>query len=98
MLNAYMYPLGDDPVPNLLVDNDSDGPWVDVEHCSSPAMIVLVRHAFVDGTVNDNVHDVSDLVSCQGLRDVDGAMLLEALLEFISGFTLKTVAVGHGFN
>jgi hypothetical protein len=58
-------------------------------------VIVLVGHALVDGTVDHDVHDIADLVGSQRFRDVDGAVLLEPLSEFVSGLSLVSVTVSH---
>ena len=62
MLDANVDPLGDDPVSDLFVDDDSNGTRVDVEDGSSAAVVVLVRHTLVDGSIDNDVDDVSDLV------------------------------------
>lgn len=96
MLNADMDALGNDSVADLFVNNHADRSWVDVEDSASPSMVILVGHPFVYGSINYDVDDVADLVSCQCLGNMYGAVLLETLLEFISGLALQTVAVGHG--
>ena len=65
MFNSYVESLGDDSVSDLLVDDDSERSWVDVEDCSGSAVIELVWHTFVDGTIDDDVNDISDFVSCE---------------------------------
>lgn len=95
MLNSDVDALGDDAVANLFVDDDSDGSGVDVEDASGTSVIVLVGHALVDGSVDSNVNDVSDLVAGEGLGDVDSSMLLESLSELVSGSAFVSVAVGH---
>lgn len=87
--------LGDDSVANLFVDDDSNGSGVDVEDASSPAVVVLVGHALVDGTVDNNIDDISDLVGSEGLGDVNGSVLLESLSELMSGSPLVPVAASH---
>lgn len=95
MLNTDVDALGDDALTDLLVDDDSDGAGIDVEDGSGAAVVELVGHALVDGTVDDDVHDIADLVGGQRLGDMDGAVLFEALSEFVSGLALVAVAVGH---
>ena len=95
MLDANVDPLGDDPVSDLLVDDHSNGTRVDVEDGSSAAVVVLVRHTLVDGSIDNDVDDVSDLVGSECIGNVDGSVLLEALSELVSGFALVAVAVGH---
>lgn len=62
MLDTDVDALGDDSLAHLLVDDHSDGSGIDVENASSAAMVVLVGHTFVDSPVNDDIHDISDLV------------------------------------
>ena len=61
MLDSDMYPFGDDPLPDLLVNYDSDGAGVDVEDGSGVSVVILEGHALVDGTIDHNVDDVSVL-------------------------------------
>ena len=98
MLDPDVNALGDDSVPDLLVDDNSDGPGVDVEDAAGPAVVVLVGHALVDGPVDDDINNISDFVGGEGLGDVDGSVLLEALSELVSGSSLVSVAVGHGYG
>ena len=98
MLNSDVDAFGDDSVPDLFVDDDSDGSGVDVEDSARSAVVVLVGHAFVDAAVDDDIDDVTDLVACQGFGDVDGAVLFEAFSEFVAGLALVAVAVGHVIN
>ena len=95
MLDSNMDALGDDPLPNLLVDDDSDGSGVDVEDGASAAVVVLVGHTLVDGAVDDDINDVPDLEAGEGVGDVDGTVLLEALSELVSGSSLVAVTVSH---
>ena len=95
MLDSDVDALGDDSVSDLLVDDNSNGAGVDVEDGSSAAVIVFVRHALVDGSVDNDVNDVAHLVAGQSLGNVDGAVLLEPFSEFVSGSALVSVAVGH---
>ena len=95
MLDSNMDALGDDPLPDLLVDDDSDGSGVDIEDGAGAAVVVLVRHALVDGSIDDDVNDVSDLEAGQRVGDVDGSVLLESLSEFVSCSSLVSVTVGH---
>lgn len=85
MFNADVDAFGDETVANLFVDDDSDGAGVDVEDASGAAMVVLVGHALVDGSIDNDVNNVSDPVGSQGLGDVDGSVLFEPLSELVSG-------------
>ena len=85
MLDSDVDALGDDSLSDLLVDDDSDGPRVDVEDGAGSAMVIFIGHALVDRAVDNNVNDVTDLVSCKGSRDVNGSVLLESLSELMPG-------------
>jgi hypothetical protein len=96
VFNANVDSLGDDALPDLLVDNDSDGPGVDVEDSSSSSVVVLVWHTLMDGTIDYNINNISDFVGSKGLGDMDCSVLLESFFEFVSGSALVSVAVSHG--
>lgn len=83
--------FGDDAIADLLVDDDTDGSGVDIEDGSSAPMIVFVRHALVNGSINCNVNDISDLVGSERFGDVNGSVLLEPFSELVSGSTLVPV-------
>ena len=95
MLDSDMNAFRDDPVPDLLVDNDADGPVVHVENAASPAVVVFVGHALVDGPIDHNIHDIANLVGGKGSGDVNGSVLLESLSELVSGSSSLPVAVSH---
>ena len=95
MLDSDMDSLGDDSVSDLLVDNDSDGSGVDVEDSTGAAVVVFIGHTLVDGSIDHDVDDISDLVGGQGLRDVHCSVCSESLSEFVSGSSLVSVAVSH---
>ena len=50
-------------VTDTLVDNQTESTGTDVVNDGSAAMVELVRHTLVDGTVSLNVDQVSNLVS-----------------------------------
>ena len=52
----------------------------------------------MDGSVDDDINNISNFVGGEGLGDVDGSMLLEALSKLVSSPSLVTVAVGHGYG
>ena len=95
VLDADVDALGDDALADLLVDDDSDGSGVDVEDGAGAAVVVLVGHSLVDGAVDDDINDVSDLEAGERVGDVDGSVLLEPLSELVSGSSLVSVTVGH---
>ena len=95
MFDSDVNSFGDDSVSDLFVDDDSDGSGVDVEDSAGSAVVVLVGHAFVDGSVNNYVNDITDFVGGECFGDVDGSMLFESFSEFMSGSSFVSVAVGH---
>lgn len=87
--------LGDNSLPDLLINNNSDGSRIDVENCSSSAVVVFVRHTLMDGTIDDNVNDIPDFVDGQGSRDVDSSVLLKTFSELMSCASSLTVTMSH---
>jgi hypothetical protein len=87
----------DDSISDLLVDNDSDCSGVDVEDCSGSTVIVLVWHSLVNGTINDDVDDITILISGECLCDMDGSVLFESFSELVSSSSFISVAVSHGY-
>ena len=96
MFDSHVNTLGDDSVSDLFVDYDSDSSRVDVEDAAGSSVVVFVGHAFVDGSVDDDVNDVSDFVGAEGFADVDGTNLSESFSKFVSGSAFISIAVGHG--
>lgn len=95
MFNSDVEPFGDDSVSNLFVDNDSQSSGVDVEDCTGSAVIVLVGHGFVDGTIDNNIDNITDFVGSEVLGHSDSSVASESLLEFVSGSSFISVAVSH---
>lgn len=95
MFHSDVDSFGDDSLSDLLVYNNSDGPGVNVEDGTCAAMIVFVGHTLMDGSVDDNINDISDFVGGEGLGDVNGAVLFESLFELVSGSAFVSVAVSH---
>lgn len=96
MLDSDVKSFGDDSVPDLFVNDDTQSPGVDVEYCTSSTVIVLVWHALVNGTVNDDIDNISDFVCCEVFGHSDGSVASESLLELVSGSSLISVTMGHG--
>ena len=95
MFDSHVNTLGDDSVSDLFVDYDSDSSRVDVEDAAGSSVVVFVGHAFVDGSVDDDVHYVADLIGGECFGDVDSSVLFESLSELVSGSAFETVAVCH---
>ena len=88
----------DDSVSDLLVDDDSNGSGVDVEDSSSSAVVVLVGHTFMNGSIDNNVNDISNFVGGESLSDVNGSMLFKSFSEFMSSSSFISIAVSHGYG
>ena len=54
--------LSDDPAVDLLVHHHTDGSLVHVEHHAGSAVVVLERHALVNGRVDLDVDIVTSLL------------------------------------
>ena len=90
-----MKSLGDDSVSDLLVDNNSEGSGVNVEDSTSSAVIVLVWHGLVDSTIDNDVNNITNLVSGEVLGHTNSTVVSESFLEFVSGSSFISVAVSH---
>ena len=95
MFDSDVNSFGDDSVSDLFVDDDSDGSGVDVEDSAGSAVVALVGHAFVDGSVDDYVNDITDFVGGESFGDVDRSFVLEPFLEFVSGSSSLAVTMSH---
>ena len=95
MFNSNVNPLWDDSVSNLLIYDDSDCSGVDVENSASSAVVEFIGHTFVDGSIDDDVDDVSDFIGGQSSGDVNSTALSESFSKFISSSSSVSVAMGH---
>jgi hypothetical protein len=96
VLDSDVDAFRDDPLADLLVDDDADGAGVDVEDAAGSAVVEFVGHALVDGAIDNDIDDVTNSVGGEGFSDVDSTLLSEAFSEFMSGSSPLAVAVGHG--
>ncbi len=69
----------------LLIDHNADGALRDIPDDTGAAVVELVRHALVHGTVHLDVHIVADLVVPQVRRQVDVSFVPEGTREQIPG-------------
>jgi len=95
MLNSDVNSLGDDSASVLLVDDNTDGVLGNIEDATGLSMIEFVGHTLVDGTVSNNVNEVTLLVSLHDLRQMNWTMLSEGLREEVSGSRSVSVTVRH---
>lgn len=96
MFNSHMDSLGNNSLSDLLVDNNTNSTRIDVEDSAGSAVIVFVRHTFMDGTIDDNIDDITFFEGSESFADVDCTMLFESFSEFMSSSSSLSVAVGHG--
>ena len=62
MFYSNMDTFRDDSASNLLIDNDSDGSGVYVKDTPSSTVVVFVWHTLVNGSINADVNDISNLI------------------------------------
>lgn len=95
VLNADTDTLLDLTVTNGLVDNDTEGTLGDVEDDTSLAMVELVGHTLLDGTVGLDVNEVTDLVGLHVGGELDHAMLAEVTGEEMASTGTVTKGMWH---
>ncbi len=95
VLNAEMNALLDETVANDLVDLNTDSAGGHVPHNAGAAVVQLVRHALVDGTIALDVNVVTQAVRGQIGGHVRETMAPERLAEQISGLGAVTERVRH---
>jgi hypothetical protein len=98
MFNSNMDTFWDDSLSDLLVDNNSNSSRVDVEDTTCTTMVVFVWHTLVNGSIDANVNNISDLIGCKSLGNMDGSVLFESFSEFVSSSSVVSVAVGHRYG
>jgi len=96
VLNADVNSLGDDAVSDLLINNNSNGPGVNIEDSAGPTVIVFVGHTFVDGSIYYDINYISNFIGSESLGNMYSSVLLEPFFEFVSSSAFVSVAVGHG--
>lgn len=96
MLHTDVDALLDDSVSDLLVDFDTHSTAADVEHDTCAAMVELVGHTLVEGTIHCDVHVVTRPQGLhKGLQSDVVALLTEGAGEGVAGATAVTVGVTH---
>lgn len=95
MLNSYMNSLLDNLVTNLLVHFHADGSLGDVPDNACAAMVELVRHPFVNRTIDLNVHVLTYLVGPQICADLGVSLLPEGPGEQIPRPSAHSMACPH---
>lgn len=59
--NSDVHLLLDDTGVHLLIDSNADGSLGDIEHNTGTALVELMGHTLVDGTINSNINIISTL-------------------------------------
>lgn len=95
VLDSDVDSLVNNSISDLFVDDDTDGAGVDVENSAGSAVIVFVGHAFVNGTIANDVDEVSLLVDGHVSGEFGGSVLSEGSLEQVSSFSSISVGVWH---
>ncbi len=95
VLNADVDALGDNADTNALVHDDTDGVLGHVEDSAGLAVVELVGHTSLDGTIGNNINVVTLLVVHEVLAQWRNTVLSECFAEEISRASSKTETVGH---
>ena len=85
MLDSDVELLGNLSLFDLLLDDNADRSWVDIEDFSGSSVVEVVGHALMDGSVNDDVDVVSESVLLEVVADSDRSVSSEALGELMPG-------------
>lgn len=85
VLDSEVDSLLHESVANNLVDDDANSGLGHVVDDSSSAVVELVGHTLLDGTVGSDVNNVSNLVGLQVDGHGDSSVLLEVPREHVSG-------------
>jgi len=84
VLNSDVDALLDVSVSDLTVQDDSNGGLGDIVDNTGLAVIHFVWHTLLNGSVGDNIDDISDLVLFEVSRQRDHSTLLEVPAEGIA--------------
>lgn len=82
-------------VSDDLVDNDANSSGVHVEDLGSAAVVDLVRHALVNGSIDLNIDVLAALEGGQVVGHLDGTVLAEGLGEFRTSSGSVSLRIGH---
>jgi len=98
MFNSDVESFSNDSVSDLFINDNTNGSWVDIEDCSGSSVVIFVWHTFMDGTVANNINNISDFVCSEILCNMNSTVLSETFSEFMSGSSFISVAVSHGLK
>lgn len=95
VLDSYIDPLLNVSMPDLLVDDYTDGGLGDVVHDTSLSVVDLVRHTFLHSPVDLDIDDVAHSVCLQISVQGDHALLAKVAAEGIASARSLSVRVTH---
>ena len=95
VLDTHVDALGDNAVSNALVNNDTDSMRGHVEDLASLSVVKLVGHTSLDGTISNDINEISFAVRDEVLAEGRHTVLSESFAEKISRASSKTETVGH---
>ncbi|GMT19576.1 hypothetical protein PFISCL1PPCAC_10873, partial [Pristionchus fissidentatus] len=87
--------LGDNAGSTTLVDDDSDSVLGHVEHTSGTAVVNLVGHTLLEGTVALDVNDISTAVDAVVGGEMLNTVLAEVTGEHVARSAPDTLGVDH---
>ena len=85
MFNSNMDFLLKFSLLDLFFNNNTNWSWINIEDFSSSTVIEFMRHAFVDGSIDNNVNIVSLLVIFEIIADSNSSVSSESFLELMFG-------------
>lgn len=95
MLNPDVDAFRDDPVAHTLINDDAKGPLGHVVDTTGLAVVRLVGHALLHGSIALYINDVANFVDLHVGRKGDDAMLLEFAGEEIARTATVPLGVRH---
>jgi len=87
-----------DSVPDWLGDDHAQRPVGHVENAPSPTVVVLVRHASVDGSIGLDVDNVSDLVDLEQRGDRRHSILAKGPSEHVTRAAPISLGIRHFYE
>lgn len=90
-----MNSLGNNSIPDLLINDHTNSSRINVEHSTASTMIVLVWHALVNGAIDYDIYEISNFIRSESSRDMNSTSLLESFSELMSSFSALTVTMSH---
>ena len=98
MLNSNMDFLSNLSLLNLFFDNNTDWSWVNIEDFSSSSMIKMMRHSFMNSSINNDINVVSKSILLKIVADSYWTVSSEAFGELMSGSWSVSVRLSHVYK